>query len=98
MYGLISKMLAHPGKRDEIIELLMAGTGEMPGCLNYIVATDAVDANAIWITEVWDRRESHAASLQIPAVRDAIQQARPLIAGFDHGQETIPVGGVGLAR
>jgi quinol monooxygenase YgiN len=98
MHGLIGRMKAQPGQRDALLAILLEGTGSMPGCLSYVVAKDPADADAIWITEVWDRRESHAASLQIPAVRDAIQQARPLIAGFDHGQETIPVGGVGLAR
>jgi len=27
-----------------------------------------------------------------------IRRARPLIAGFDHGRETVPAGGVGLHR
>jgi quinol monooxygenase YgiN len=98
MHGLIGRKKAQPGQRDALLAILLEGTGAMPGCLSYVVARDPVDADAIWITEVWDSRESHAASLQIPAVRDAIQRARPLIAGFDHGPETIPVGGVGLAR
>jgi hypothetical protein len=29
-------------------------------------------------------------------VRAAIARARPLIAGFDGAQETVPVGGIGL--
>lgn len=82
MYGLIGKMLAKPGARDELIRHLLAGTDAMPGCLSYVVAKDATDADAIWITEVWDSRESHAASLKLPAVQAAIAKARPLIAGF----------------
>jgi hypothetical protein len=31
-------------------------------------------------------------------VQDAIRRARALIAGFEDGHETIPVGGIGLAR
>jgi len=96
MYGLIGKMLAQPGKRDELIQHLLAGTGAMPGCLSYIVATDNADANAIWITEVWDGPASHQASLKLPAVQAAISKARPLIAGFGERFETNPVGGVGL--
>jgi quinol monooxygenase YgiN len=98
MHGLIGRMRAQPGQRDALLAILLEGTGTMPGCLSYIVAKDPVDADAIWITEVWDSRASHTASLQIPAVQDAIRRGRPLIAGFDHGQETIPVGGVGLHR
>ena len=98
MHGLIGRMRAQPGQRDALLAILLEGTGSMPGCLSYIVAKDPTDADAIWITEVWDSRASHDASLQLPAVQDAIRRARPLIAGFDHGQETVPVGGVGLAR
>ena len=98
MHGLIGKMRAVPGQRDALIAILLEGTGSMPGCLSYIVAKDPADADAIWITEVWDSRESHTASLRLPAVQDAIRRGRPLIAGFDSMQETIPLGGVGLPR
>lgn len=96
MFGLIGKMRAVAGERDALIAILLEGTGGMPGCLSYIVARDSADADSIWITEVWDRRESHRASLQLPAVRAAIARARPLIAGFESGTETQPVGGIGL--
>ena len=96
MYGSIGKMRTVAGKRDELIAILLEGTGSMPGCLSYIVATDPADADAIWITEVWDSEASHKASLQLPAVRDAISRGRPLIAGFDSHTVTTPVGGVGL--
>ena len=98
MHGLIGRMRALPGQRDALIAILLEGTSGMPGCLSYVVARDPVDADAIWITEVWDSRASHAASLQLPAVQDAIRRGRPLIAGFDNGHETIPAGGVGLRR
>jgi quinol monooxygenase YgiN len=96
MYGTIGKMNARPGQRDALIEILLAGIRDMPGCLSYVVAKDAADANAIWITEVWDSKESHDASLALPAVRDAIAKGRPLIAGFGDGVVTTPVGGHGL--
>ena len=93
MYGLIGKMIAVDGKRDDLLSILLAGIGPaMPGCKSYIVATEPADPNAIWITEVWDSKESHAASLQLPAVKQAIAAARPLIAGFSNRVETVPVG------
>lgn len=98
MFGLIGKMRAVSGERDALIALLLEGIGGMPGCLSYVVAKDPTDADAIWITEVWDSRESHRASLQLPAVRATIARARPLIAGFENGTETQPVGGIGLPR
>jgi quinol monooxygenase YgiN len=98
MYGLIGKATCVPGKRDEFIAILLEGIGAMPGCLSYVVARDPKDADALWITEVWDSKESHAASLQLPAVRDAIKRGRPLIAGFGEQTITEPVGGYGLAK
>jgi quinol monooxygenase YgiN len=97
MYGLIGKALAAPGKRDELIQILLEGTSDMPGCLSYIVAKDAADPDGIWITEVWDSEESHRASLSLPVVQAAIARGRPLIAGFSERFTTEPVGGTGLS-
>lgn len=96
MHGLIGKMTAAPGKRDDLIAILLEGISGMPGCLSYIVAKDATDANAIWITEVWDSKASHDASLSLPSVKSAIAKARPIIAGFSDGVQTVPIGGQGL--
>ena len=96
MYGVMGRMIAQPGKRDALIAILLEGSGSMPGCRSYIVARDMKDENAIWVTEVWDSKESHSASLNLPSVQAAIGRGRPLIAGFDTYTETVPMGGVGL--
>jgi len=96
MYGLIGKMNAVPGKRDELAAILLHSTKQMPGCLSYIVAADPDDPDGLWVTEVWDSRESHQASLKLPEVQEAIAKGRPLIAGFSNRVETIPLGGHGL--
>jgi len=98
MYGLIGKMTCVSGQRESFIAILLESTEAMPGCLSYVIARDPKDADAIWITEVWDSKESHAASLQLPAVRDAIKRGRPMIAGFGEQTITEPVGGFGLAK
>jgi quinol monooxygenase YgiN len=97
MYGLIGKMLAAPGKRDALIEILLEGTTAMPGCRSYVVARDAADEDALWVTEVWDSEASHQASLSLPEVQQAIARGRPMIAGFGERFVTAPVGGHGLA-
>lgn len=97
MYGLIGKIIARPGDRDELIAALLEGSGDMPGCLSYVIAKDSTDADALWVTEVWDSQASHRASLSLPAVQAAISRGRPLIAGFGERFETEPVGGHGLA-
>ncbi len=96
MHGLIGKMTAVEGKRDELISILLHGSGEMPGCLSYVVAKDVADSNAIWVTEVWQDEASHKASLTLPAVRDAIAKGKPMIAKFDQFVITQPMGGHGL--
>lgn len=96
MYGLIGKIKAEPGQRDALVSILLEGVSGMPGCLSYVVARDAGDADAIWITEVWDSRASHKASLSLPSVKAAIARGKPLIAGFEQQIETSPVGGHGI--
>jgi quinol monooxygenase YgiN len=96
MYGLIGKMISNPGQGDALLALLLQGTENMPGCLSYVIAKDTQDDDVVWITEVWEDETSHHGSLQIPSVRDAIARAMPLIAGFEQGIVTDPVGGVGL--
>lgn len=97
MYGLIGKILANPGRRDELAEILMEGMQGLPGCLSYIVAVDPLDKAAIWVTEVWVTQADHQASLSMPSVQAAIARGRPMIAGFGQRIETAPLGGVGLS-
>lgn len=96
MYGLIGKIKAIPGKREELIAILLEAADAMPGCLSYIVGKDNSDTDAIWVTEVWVDQESHQNSLSLPAVQGAISRGRPLITGFSERFETSPVGGHGL--
>ena len=96
MYGLIGSMSAAPGRRDDLIAILTEAVSNMPGCLSYVVAKDAKDENTIWITEVWDSKESHDASLALPELRTAIAAARPMIIGFSNDVITASVGGYGL--
>jgi len=96
MYGLIGRMLAIEGKREELLETMLAGNAPMPGCLSYVIARDPANANGIWITEVWTDCESHRASLGLPHVQATIAKARPLIAGFAERFETEPLGGLGI--
>ena len=95
-FGLIGKMIAAPGKRDELISIILEGIHDMPGCLSYIVAKDGKDENAIWIAEVWDDESNHKASLSLQSVQDTIARAKPLITGFGERFITEPVGGHGL--
>lgn len=96
MYGLVGKIISVEGQRDELIAILLDGAAELPGCLSYVVAEDSDDANAIWVTEVWDSEASHRASLSLPGVRRAMERGKPLIAEFGDRIVTTPIGGRGL--
>jgi quinol monooxygenase YgiN len=96
MFGVITRFNAVNGRRDELIDVLLAGTVNMPGCLSYIIARDRTDENAIWVTEAWKDEASHDASLALPAVKQAVANGRPLIASIGERVVTIPVGGQGL--
>ena len=96
MYGLIGRITAVSGRREELIAILAPSEGSLPGCLSYIVARDPKNPDVLYVTEAWETREAHAASLMLAEVRAAIAKGRPMIAAFETIAETEPVGGVGL--
>jgi quinol monooxygenase YgiN len=98
MYGLQGKLVAKAGQRDALLALLLeASRGEpMPGCRLYVVSEVPAEPDAIAITEVWDDKAAHDASLQLESVRALITRARPLIGGMGESLELRPVGGQGL--
>jgi quinol monooxygenase YgiN len=96
MYGLIVKMTTVPGKRDEMIRILKESAADMPGCFSYVVAKDAAEENVLWVSEVWDSAASHDASLSLAQVKNAIPQAKSLVANFERIAVTTPVWGHGL--
>ncbi|WP_447760648.1 putative quinol monooxygenase [Sphingopyxis panaciterrae] len=95
-YGLIGQMIAQPGQRAVLAAILSEGTGEMPGNIAYLVGEDSANPDALWIVEIWTDMKAHAASLDLPVVKDAIKKGRPLIAGFGTQAEFKPVSGVPL--
>jgi quinol monooxygenase YgiN len=94
MYGLIAKLVSVPNRREDLIAILKESTIRMPGCFSYGIAKDLADENTIWVTEVWDSMADHDSSLSLPAVKEAIDRAKPLIAGFSRVAATSPVAGV----
>ena len=94
-YGLLGQMMAQPGQRAALVAILSEGTGTMPGNIAYLIGEDSANPDAIWIVELWDSKDAHAASLKLPAVQDAIKRGRPLIAGFGTRAEFKPVAKTG---
>ena len=73
-----------PGQRSRVVGLV-----DLPGRR---FACSLFDGDAIWIVELWETKAAHAASLGLPAVKEAIKKGRPLIAGFGTRAEFKPVG------
>ena len=92
MYGRIGKITAKPGEGKRLAEILIRGSANMPGNTAYLVALDAEDNDQIWIHEVWESEAAHAASLDLPSVKNAIAEGRQLIESFDISRSVRPVG------
>jgi quinol monooxygenase YgiN len=81
MFMLHGRLGAKPGRRDELLEILTEAeqAEPMPGCRVYLVAVDETDADGVWVTEVWESEEAHAASLQLSRVKEQIARAMPIL-------------------
>jgi quinol monooxygenase YgiN len=97
MYGLIAKITSTAGQRAELVAILGEGTRNMPGCVSYVISEDVNEENSVWVTEIWDSKASHDASLSLPSVKDVIAKAKPVIAGFTKIAETNPVAGATIS-
>jgi quinol monooxygenase YgiN len=97
-YAYIGSMRTKAGCRDELTDLLLSGADGLraAGCQVYAVCTDPADGDIIWVSEVWDSAEAHAASLLLPETKAAIGAAMPMLTGEYTGQELIVAGGLGV--
>jgi quinol monooxygenase YgiN len=97
-YGYIGSMRTRPGRRDEVVGILLLGADGLGavGCELYAVCTDPAADDVIWVTEIWDSAEHHDESLQLPDVKAAIAAAMPMLTGEFTRQELTVVGGLGV--
>ena len=72
-----------PGRRDEFVGILTRRNDTLRalGCEVYEVGVNDDEPDTVFVVEVWRDAEAHRASLQHPAVRAAIDEARPLLNG-----------------
>ena len=99
-YGLHGKLQATTGNGRSLADLLLEASrlvATARGCRLYLVSQDAQEADAVWVTEVWDSQQDHDNSLNVAGVRELISQAMPLIEGPPQpGQRLTVLGGFGL--
>lgn len=99
MYGLMGKIVAQDGQREVLLAHLLQAAQQLSSlasCYLYVVSKATDDDHAIWVTEVWQSKDAHQASLQQTAIQELIAAARPLMAGMGERIEFDPIGGKGL--
>jgi quinol monooxygenase YgiN len=82
-WGNMGTVKALPGRREELIALLVRSKPELrdAGCLVYEVGRNDADPDRVYVLEVWTSAAAHRASLGLGSVRDALQEAMPLLDG-----------------
>lgn len=89
----------HPGKRDELLAILLEASHEMTdveGCYLYIVSRDSKDDELVHVFEAWRSKEDHDQSLTLPGSAEMIARAMPLLNGKPEGRVLQVAGGKGL--
>ncbi|MEU9451285.1 putative quinol monooxygenase [Streptomyces sp. NPDC048277] len=96
-YGYIGSMRTRPGERDAVVAILLSGADGLRehGCRSYVVGLADDDPDTIVVTEVWESKEHHDASLRLPETKEAIAAAMPLLTGEFTSRELTVVGGLG---
>lgn len=100
MYGYQGTMRTQPGRRDEVVAILLRDVEGLraAGCVAYVVSVSDADPDAVYVSEIWDSKESHDASLELPTTKAAIAEAMPMLTGEFLGSELDVIGGLGLPR
>jgi quinol monooxygenase YgiN len=95
-YGYLATMRTKAGHRDDVVTILLSGVEGLRevGCRLYVVGVSETEPDLIWVNEVWESKDHHAASLQLPETRAAIARAMPMLTGEFTGQELTVAGGL----
>jgi quinol monooxygenase YgiN len=95
-YGLTGSMMCKPGQRAAVIAILLAGVERLrdAGCHAYIVGEG--EPEEVVVFEVWESKQHHDDSLNLPEVRESIARAMPMLTGEFSSREFSIIGGLGL--
>ncbi|GAA2171208.1 hypothetical protein GCM10009846_04320 [Agrococcus versicolor] len=102
-FANVGSLGALPGRRDELVAILTRPSADLAaaGCLRYDVGVSDEHPDAVLVVELWVDAASHHASLGLPSVRAAIEEAMPLLSGemggFRFDVVGSPLDGVGIA-
>lgn len=96
--ALINKLFAKPGKRQEVIDILLESAkpfNDNPACLLYLVYADDNDPNVIWVEDLWTDKAEHENELNKPELQAFVKQAMPLLEGMPEQISLTLAGGKG---
>jgi quinol monooxygenase YgiN len=101
MYYLHGKFVAKEGKRDELAGILLEASklvGRIEGCKLYVVAVSDKSSNDVYVTEMWDSKETQMVSLGDAEIKALIKRAVPLIESISDEDrlELSAIGGYGV--
>jgi quinol monooxygenase YgiN len=85
-YGLASKVIALPGQRKNLAEVLLEVSRLVlhdDGCLSYVVSIVPNDDDAIFVTEYWRSHDAHRTVFALPGLFELMNQCQVLAAGFE---------------
>jgi quinol monooxygenase YgiN len=99
--GHIARFRALPGRGEELagelLHAIEALADHLPEC-ELCVATRAVDdPDVVWVTEVWESAELHAAFAAREDVRALMDRVRALAVEPPERIDVLPLGGKGLS-
>ena len=95
-YALINKMTTKPGKRDEVVKIMLesgAAFNDNQNCLLYVVSKDKKDDNVLWVQDVWTDAKNHQEAMGDASMQEYVKQAMPLLVGMPEQMEIELVGG-----
>jgi quinol monooxygenase YgiN len=86
-FANVGKLGVKLGTREQLVEILTRPSGAMGqhGCLLYEVGINDDEPDMVFVSELWESRAAHAASLELESVRAAIAEAMPLLSGDTDG-------------
>lgn len=97
-YGYVNSMRTRPGRRDDVVAILLEGADGLraAGCRLYAVGVVEDDPDLVRVSEIWESKEHHDRSLHLPETKAAIARAMPLLTGEFASQEMTVLGGLGV--
>ncbi|MFB8179572.1 putative quinol monooxygenase [Streptomyces sp. NPDC055966] len=88
MFSVYGRMTALPGRRDELMTLLLDGFragGEDSGLLAYSINTAFDEPDTVWLTQLWIDKEAHDAVTRSEPVAAVTRRVFPLLAQQPEG-------------